>query len=140
MKREDPSVPQTASLADCNNAFIKAVANGALTEIDLRSNSYSRQTILRIVQAQHQVCSLLICIVMFVHCIALEAGISQTGIFICQLHPVGILFAFLCLVLSESLLVHRDITVASQDPEINKEILQAMGNMKCDDSSECFDN
>jgi hypothetical protein len=31
-------------------------------------------------------------------------------------------------VLSESLLAHSDIRVASEDPEINKEILQAMGN------------
>jgi hypothetical protein len=30
---------------------------------------------------------------------------------------------------SEPLLAHQDITVALEDPEINKEILQAMGNV-----------
>jgi hypothetical protein len=30
---------------------------------------------------------------------------------------------------------HEDITVASEDPEVNKEILLARGNTQCDDSS-----
>jgi len=48
--------------------------------------------------------------------------------FICLLHPVGILIVCLCIVLSEPLSAHRDITVASEEPEINKEILLARGN------------
>ena len=52
-------------------------------------------------------------------------------------HTVCLSFVLCYLNLS---LARQDITVASEDPEINKEILQAMGNTKCDDSSECFDN
>jgi hypothetical protein len=42
-------------------------------------------------------------------------------------------------VLSEPLSGLQDITVASEDPEINKEILLARGNTLCDDSSESSD-
>ena len=117
MKREDHSLPQapaaTVAHIDVSDRYINFVANAALAEIDGRSDAYSRQKILRIVQAQKEVSSLLICIVTVVSCIALEAGTSQTGIFICPLNPVGLLLLIFCLVLCETLLAHRDIKVAS---------------------------
>ena len=45
---------------------------------------------------------------------------------------VSLLIAYLCLVISDPLSAHLDIRVASEDPEINKEILLARGNTQCD--------
>jgi len=49
---------------------------------------------------------------------------------------VTILIDCLLSCVTETLSAHPDFTVASEDPEKNKEILQARGNTQCDDSSE----
>jgi len=88
------TLPGPFTQANSSDPYIQEIANAALFEIDWRSNSYSRQKILRIVSAQMQVCPLLICIVAVVYCfvyyskiplihysryLTLEAGILQTG-------------------------------------------------------------
>jgi hypothetical protein len=53
--------------ADVSDPYIQEIADFALAEIDSRSNSRYRQKITRIVEAQQQVCLLLICIVSVVY-------------------------------------------------------------------------
>lgn len=55
--------------ADVNDSYIQEIASSALAEIDMRSNAHYKQKILRIVEAQKQVCLLLICTVAVIYCI-----------------------------------------------------------------------
>jgi len=56
------------SQADVNDSYIQEIASFALAEIDGRSNALYRQKILKIVEAQQQVCLVLICILLVVYC------------------------------------------------------------------------
>jgi hypothetical protein len=49
--------------ADVSDPYIQEIANTALAEVDSRSNTLYRQKVVRIVEAQKQVCIVLICIV-----------------------------------------------------------------------------
>jgi len=49
--------------ADISDPYIQEIANAALAEVDGRSNALYRQKVVRIVEAQKQVCIVLICIV-----------------------------------------------------------------------------
>jgi hypothetical protein len=72
VKRLSLSLPQALPGAfpqAVSDPYIQNIANDALIELDWRSNAYSRQKIVRIVQALQQVCFVLICIVAVVYCI-----------------------------------------------------------------------
>jgi hypothetical protein len=49
--------------ANTTDPYIQEIANTALAEVDGRSNTLYRQKVVRIVEAQKQVCIVLICIV-----------------------------------------------------------------------------
>jgi hypothetical protein len=71
VKRQGLSVPGASlggiTQADVNDPYIQEIASSALAEIDGRSNALYRQKVLRIVEAQQQVCLLLICIIAVVY-------------------------------------------------------------------------
>ena len=56
-------------IANVSDPYIQEIASSALLEIDWISNDIYRQNVIRIVEAQKQVCLLLICIVAVVYCI-----------------------------------------------------------------------
>jgi hypothetical protein len=63
VKRRANLVPGAPYPADVNDPYIQEIANAALAEIEGRSNALYRQKVVRIVEAQKQVCFILICIV-----------------------------------------------------------------------------
>ena len=110
---------------DVNKPYIQELASFALAHIDGISNHDYRMKIVRIVTAQEQVCLLLVCIIAIVCCVvyyskiplirytwylALEAGISQTGILYVCYKQWAYWLPIFCLVLSELLSAHWDIS------------------------------
>jgi hypothetical protein len=63
VKRRASSLAGAPSAANVSDPYIQEIANHALAEIDGRSNALYRQKVVRIVEAQKQVCFVLMCIV-----------------------------------------------------------------------------
>lgn len=63
MKRRANVLTGAPYEADISDPYIQEIANTALVEVDGRSNALYRQKLVRIVEAQKQVCIVLICIV-----------------------------------------------------------------------------
>ena len=76
MKRQGlGALPGGTTQTDVNDPYIQQIASSALAEIDGRSNALYKQKVLRIVEAQQQVCLLLICIIAVVYCIVYYSNI-----------------------------------------------------------------
>ena len=63
MKRRASVLTGAPAQADITDPYIQEIANTASAEVDGRSNALYRQKLVRIVEAQKQVCIVLICIV-----------------------------------------------------------------------------
>ena len=63
MKRHASVLKGAPVQADISDPYIQEIANTALAEVDRRSNAHYRQKLVRIVEAQKQVCIVFICIV-----------------------------------------------------------------------------
>jgi hypothetical protein len=62
VKRLAISPPGAPAQADVSDPYIQEIASAALVELDRRSNALYKQKIVRILNAQQQVCFVLICI------------------------------------------------------------------------------
>ena len=63
MKRDASGLTGAPVQADSSDPYIQEIVNAALVEVDGRSNALYRQKVVRVVEAQKQVCIVLICIV-----------------------------------------------------------------------------
>jgi hypothetical protein len=60
VKRRADSLVGAPAQADVSDPYIQEIASAAVAEVDRRSNALYRQRIIRIVEAQQQVCFVLI--------------------------------------------------------------------------------
>jgi hypothetical protein len=62
VKRHPDTLVGAPAQADVSDPYIQEIASAALVELDRRSNALYKQKIVRILNAQRQVCFVLICI------------------------------------------------------------------------------
>jgi hypothetical protein len=64
VRRQPDALVGAPTQADVNDPYIQEIASAALAEVDRRSNAIYRQKVVRIVNAQKQVCLVMFLIIL----------------------------------------------------------------------------